>query len=121
MDGDAEVCSPIYINKYIAFCKEECLVIGGTAYDSNEHNPKFSLRLKYGREREAKIFENSLNSGSKVLNFATFNFLITKSIFNRIRFDETIRGYGHEDTLFGHQVHKLNYKIIYIQIGRAHV
>lgn len=120
MDGDAEVFLPNYLNKYIPFCKEECVVIGGTAYDSKEHNPDFSLRLKYGREREAKMYEHSLNMTSKVLNFATFNFLISKSIFNSIRFDEHIRGYGHEDTLFGHQLHVLKYEIIRIDNPLIH-
>jgi glycosyltransferase involved in cell wall biosynthesis len=120
MDGDAEVFLPNYLNKYIPFCKVDSVVIGGTAYDSKEHNPDFSLRLKYGREREAKMFELSLNTPSRALNFATFNFLISKSIFNKVRFDEGIRGYGHEDTLFGHQLHELNYEIIRIDNPLIH-
>lgn len=120
MDGDAEVASPNYLNKYLTFCKEECVVIGGTAYDAKEMNPQFSLRLKYGREREAKLFEHSLTAKSRTLNFATFNFLVSKSIFNRVRFDETIRGYGHEDTLFGHQLQVLNHRLVYIDNSLIH-
>ena len=115
MDCDAEVCSPYYVEKYLTFCKEECVVIGGTAYDPNENNRNFSLRLTYGRKREARTaIERDKN------NFATFNFLISKSIFNQVRFDETIRGYGHEDMLFGHQLQQLGYKFIQIENPLIH-
>jgi glycosyltransferase involved in cell wall biosynthesis len=115
MDCDAEVCSLQFIEKYLGFCKEECIVIGGTAYDSKERNRDFSLRLKYGREREARNFIDRNKN-----NFATFNFLISKSIFNRVRFDENIRGYGHEDMLFGHQIHQLGYEFIQIDNPLIH-
>lgn len=110
IDCDAEVCTPHFIEKYISFCHEQCVVIGGTAYDPDEKNPDFSLRLKYGRKREARsAVERDKN------NFATFNFLISKSIFNQVRFDETIRGYGHEDMLFGHQLHQLGIEFLQIE------
>ncbi|MFA5046111.1 MAG: glycosyltransferase [Paludibacter sp.] len=115
MDCDAEVSSEHFVEKYISFCREECVVIGGTAYDPNENNTAYSLRLKYGREREARTaIERDKN------NFATFNFLISASIFNRVRFDETIRGYGHEDMLFGHQLHQLGYEFIQIENPLIH-
>jgi len=115
MDCDAEVCSAHFVEKYVTFCKEECIVIGGTAYDPNETNPDYSLRLKYGRKREART---ALERGKN--NFATFNFLISKSIFNKVRFDESIRGYGHEDMLFGHQLHQLGYEFIQIENPLIH-
>lgn len=115
MDCDAEVCSEHFVAKYISFCKEECIVIGGTAYDPNKNDPRFSLRLTYGRQREARTAaERSKN------NFATFNFMISKSIFNQVRFDESIRGYGHEDMVFGHQLHQLGYEFIQIENPLIH-
>ena len=115
IDCDAEVCSTHFIEKYESFCKEDCVVIGGTAYDENENNPNYSLRLKYGRKREARTAIDRTKN-----NFATFNFLISKSIFNQVRFDESIRGYGHEDMLFGHQVHQLGYEFIQIENPLIH-
>ena len=115
IDCDAEVCYPGFVAKYVAFCKEKCVVIGGTTYDPNEMNPNYSLRLKYGRQREART---ALERGKN--NLATFNFLISKSIFNQVRFDESIRGYGHEDMLFGHQLHQLGYEFIQIENPLIH-
>lgn len=115
MDCDAKVCSNHFVEKYLAFCNEECIVIGGTAYAPDENNPEYSLRLTYGRKREARhATERSKN------NFATFNFLISKNIFNKVRFDEDIRGYGHEDMLFGHRLHELGYEFIQIENPLIH-
>jgi glycosyltransferase involved in cell wall biosynthesis len=119
IDCDAEVCTTHFVEKYLSFCKEECVVIGGTAYDENEQNPAFSLRLKYGRIREARSAVQR-SKHNTYHNFATFNFLISKSLFNKVRFDETIRGYGHEDTLFGHQLHELGCDFIQIENPLIH-
>ena len=119
MDCDAQVCKPNYINTYLKFCKEECVVIGGTAYDPNETNPDYSLRLKYGRKRES-ISAIERGSNRHIQNFATFNFLISKSLFAQVQFDETIKGYGHEDTLFGHQLHELGIRFIHIDNPLIH-
>jgi glycosyltransferase involved in cell wall biosynthesis len=115
MDCDAEVCSPHFIENYLPFCNDNCVVIGGTAYDQNDTNSNFSLRLKYGRLREARI---AIERGKN--NFATFNFLISKTIFNKVRFDESIRGYGHEDMLFGHELHRIGYEFIQIDNPLIH-
>lgn len=116
MDCDAEVCSDYYIEKYLTFCKEEYVIaIGGTAYDPHEMEPQYSLRLAYGRKREAR----HANERSKN-NFATFNFLISKKIFESVQFDETIKGYGHEDMLFGHQIHELGYEFTQIENPLIH-
>jgi len=119
LDCDAEVCSSHYVEKYVAFCKEECVVIGGTAYDENETDPRYSLRLAYGRQREARSALERSNIQA-YQNFATFNFLISKVLFQKVRFDESIRGYGHEDTLFGHQLHELGFRFIHIENPLLH-
>jgi glycosyltransferase involved in cell wall biosynthesis len=121
LDCDAEVCSAYFVEKYVSFCREESVVVGGTAYDENFNDPDYSLRLKYGRLREARpaTLRNKLELNGKS-NFSAFNFFIAKSIFNRIRFDETISGYGHEDTLFGHQIHELGFTVFHIDNPLIH-
>lgn len=119
IDCDAEVNNPHFIQRYLAFCKDDCVVIGGTAYDEKEDNPDFSLRLKYGREREAKMAQERV-LGSHLSHFSTFNFLISKNIFNQIRFDETLKGYGHEDTLFGHGIAELDCDVHHIDNPLIH-
>lgn len=106
IDCDAEVIMPHYIEKYLSFCKENAVAVGGTAYDNTIKNSKLSLRLKYGRKREGMTAIERAKDG-KYSHFSTFNFLISKTTFQRIRFDESLKTYGHEDTLFGHQIAEL--------------
>lgn len=99
MDCDAEVCSKHYIAEYLKHCQPNCCIVGGTTYDPTENNPQYSLRLKYGRLREG--------NQTYTKRFTTFNFLIHKDLFNKVRFNESIRDYGHEDSLFGAQIKKI--------------
>ncbi|MDR2839727.1 MAG: glycosyltransferase [Paludibacter sp.] len=109
IDCDAEVANDYFLKQYLPFCSEKCVAVGGTAYNENEKNPAFSLRLKYGRQREAVI-----------QNFSTFNFLISKDLFQSIRFDETLKTYGYEDTLFGHQLTEIAANIYFINNKLIH-
>ena len=119
LDCDGEVSSWHYVEKYLSFCNEDSVVIGGTAYDRDNRDKKYSLRLKYGRAREAKMAMERERNG-KYSHFSTFNFLISKNIFQKIRFDETIRGYGHEDTLFGHQIAEMDCEVHHIDNPLIH-
>lgn len=114
IDGDARIVSRNFINRYLSFRRERNIVVGGIIYDSNEKNPRYSLRLKYGRNREASawIKNNPV--------FTTFNFLIDKDLFLNIRFDESIQSYGHEDTIFKHQLLQKGNLISYIDNPLIH-
>lgn len=96
MDCDAIIHSAKFIETYLPYCAPNCVVVGGTAYNETENNPAYSLRLKYGREREAnEVFQNY---------FTAFNLIIDKNLFQSVRFSEQITNYGHEDSLFGLEV-----------------
>ncbi|NJK86510.1 MAG: hypothetical protein HC906_11610 [Bacteroidales bacterium] len=51
----------------------------------------------------------------------TNNFLISKGLFDKIRFHEGIMGYGHEDTLFGYDLKKMNIQILHIDNPLIHI
>jgi glycosyltransferase involved in cell wall biosynthesis len=106
LDCDSELSSNHFIQKYLAFCNEECVVMGGRIYDEAETDPTRSLILTYGRKRERYNRPGMDENVHKM--FMTPNFLISKSNFNKVRFDETIIGYGHEDTIFGIELQQLD-------------
>lgn len=119
MDCDAIVQHDDYLQRYANFFREQSVVvIGGTAYDESINDPRYSLRLTYGRKREANLLYH--NREDKYSNFATFNFLITKDIFSQLKFDESIDGYGHEDTVFGHSLHEAGYTFFRIDNTLLH-
>jgi glycosyltransferase involved in cell wall biosynthesis len=119
MDCDAEIQHDDYLRRYANFFREEdVIVIGGTSYDDLNKDPRYSLRLTYGRKREANMLYH--NRQSTFNNFTTFNFLISANIIKSIRFNESIVGYGHEDTLFGHALHEAGYSFYRIDNTLIH-
>jgi hypothetical protein len=46
--------------------------------------------------------------------------MIEKSVFSKIRFDEELKQYGHEDTLMGYQLKKAGIDILHIDNGLLH-
>ncbi len=98
IDCDAQVSHPDFIQKYLAEIPTK-IVSGGTEYSQTKPAKDCILRWVYGLKREQK----SAKERNKNPNFAftPFNFLINTEIFNSVIFDESVQGYGHEDTLFG--------------------
>ena len=99
---DADVMLPgtaeAYIVKWLPFMSVSRVICGGVLYhDSPPGDPDKILRWKYGKSREQiKAAERNKypNAG-----FSTFNVLISKSVFSKLRFNEELKQYGHEDTL----------------------
>jgi hypothetical protein len=70
-----------------------------------------------------KCETKSAKQRSKASNarFSTFNFLISRDLFLSIRFNELLKNYGHEDTLFGLELQKRNYTVIHIDNPLYHI
>jgi GT2 family glycosyltransferase len=99
MDCDSTVSSSKYIENYARFFESQTVCCGGRIYENKEPANSTYLRWKYGVEREcASASERRKNPNA---GFQTNNFLIHKSIFEKVKFNEDLAGYGHEDTLFG--------------------
>jgi GT2 family glycosyltransferase len=99
MDCDSAILSPLYIANYITFLDWQTVCCGGRIYENVKPDDSTLLRWKYGVERES--MPASKRSKNPNVGFCSNNFLIPKDLFQQVKFDETITGYGHEDTLFG--------------------
>ena len=99
LDCDARVTHADFLKKYMEAAPTARVISGGVEY--KEKKPKRSqlLRWKYGCLRETVPAE--IRNQNPNISFSTFNFLIEKKIFDTVEFDESLAGYGHEDTLFG--------------------
>ncbi len=120
---DADVMLPgtaeAYFLKWIPFIEASRVICGGTLYhDSAPGDPDKLLRWKYGKWREQKsAVERNKHPHA---GFSTFNVLIDKTIFSKIRFNEELKQYGHEDTLLGYQLKKAGIGILHIDNGLMH-
>lgn len=118
MDCDTEVTNNQYIKKYYQELSQHAVISGGYAYSPQAPSYFYRLRWNYGRKVEVKLaLERNKNPN---FSFSTFNFVIKRSIFDYLHFDETVQGYGHEDTLFGWALHKHGVKIHHIDNPLLH-
>lgn len=98
IDADSRI-NEWYISNYIRLFEQKSVIVGGTQYATNQPEKNKLLRWFYGRKREQKLAkERNLKPYSAL---TANNLLMPKEVFELVQFDETILGYGHEDTLFG--------------------
>lgn len=106
LDGDSLIHQPSFITNYLEEIKKspQIIICGGRVYPDQCPSSTQALSWRYGVKVESLSVEKRNKNGYK--SFMTNNFVIPKEVFNRVRFDETLVGYGHEDTLFGFQLHQ---------------
>lgn len=104
IDGDSALISPTFLENYLQEIKSEELQVlcGASVYQKEKPERKYYLRWKYSVERESKSLQDRLKNPN--LGFKSNNFLIQKTVFEKVKFNETLLGYGHEDTLFGFEL-----------------
>ena len=116
LDADA---LPVHPNRFlVAYCtalNEAEVVVGGTAYQLN----RSSLRYAIGQRKEA--IPAHQRTESPHANFSAFNFAILRATFLQHPFDERLKQYGHEDTLFGQELRYACKTITHIENPAYHL
>ncbi len=101
IDCDADASgNPAYIRQYLPYIGTPCCVVGGTQTHPSLNSVETRLNYTYDLLRET---QNSPKG-----HFTTFQFLLDKALFNKVRFDETISSYGFEDSFFGYEIAQLS-------------
>ena len=108
-----------YFRKWLPMIPLYKVICGGIYYhDAPPGDPDKLLRWKYGKwSEQRKASEKNKNPHEW---FSTFNVLIEKKIFSKIRFNEELKQYGYEDTLMGYQLKKAGIDILHIDNGLIH-
>lgn len=119
LDADTFPSNPAFFSKYVvAFSKEVPVIFGGVEYPKN-HASTFSLRYKYGCERESILLADRLKNPYR--SFITMGFAIKKDVFETIKFNENLAGYGYEDSVFGFELQKNNISLLHIDNPVLHL
>lgn len=114
LDCDSLIVSKDFLRSYVlAIEKDANVVCGGRVYPETRPERSKLLRWKYGIKKESKKAAERKRNPNK--SFMTNNFLIKKSLFEKIQFDERLTEYGHEDTLFGIELKKAGITIEHIE------
>ena len=120
LDADTMPVNAFFISNYICqITNDEKIVYGGIVYQIKKPENSKVLRWIYGKKREAL---NVVKRNAKpYLSFLTLNFLIKKSIFKKVSFNENIPNLRHEDTLFSFDLMKNNIEIVHIDNPVKHL
>lgn len=119
MDCDVEVPSPYYIQKYLDHRWYEVMYGGRTYTEEPPEDIDYLLRWKYGEDREQLSMEDRNECPYKT--FLTNNFAVQKKVLELVPFDETIKGYGHEDTLLALELKQREISIHHIDNPLVHI
>ena len=120
MDCDSMPVSNSYLSNYVAELNKHKLLYGGRVYHSEKPIATAKiLHWSYGTNRE--VVDTTIRQKNPYRSFMTNNFLIPKHLMVTHPFDESIRGYGHEDTLFGIELEKSKVAIKHIDNPLEHI
>lgn len=120
MDGDVGIVKESFLKNYWVSLQKNEIVVGGHEYPTLPPLEKEKyLHWLYGSKIEVKSLNERLKYPYK--SFKTVCFGITKNIFNKIKFDENLTQYGHEDTLFGLTLESEKIPIIHIDNPVLHL
>lgn len=95
------------------------IIYGGIEYQKNKPNDDQILRWVYGNSRESLSVEE--RKKDPYISFLTLNFLIKKSSFDTIQFNEEIPNLRCEDTLFAIDAQKNQLSIAHINNPIIHL
>ena len=114
LDSDTIPIGPNFISNYLLqITTEEKIVSGGILYTNSKPKESQSLRWKYGNSREALSAKS--RKESPYLRLLTLNFMIKKSVFEKVSFNEKIPNLRHEDTLFSYNIKQQNILVEHFQ------
>lgn len=112
LDNDSEVPNN-FLATYRKYLNEKWdVIVGGRIYDHRGDDRQHRLRYLYGTRVESRPAVDRYKHPYK--SFMTNNFLIRRSLFEKILFDTRLDHYGHEDTLFGYRLQQNNIPLLHI-------
>ncbi len=112
LDNDSLVPSNFLKNYLPHESGKADVIVGGRVYDKRGDDTEHRLRYLYGTKVES---QDALQRSKHPYNsFMTNNFMIRRSVLEKIKFDPRLSKYGHEDTLFGYRLEENAVPILHI-------
>ena len=112
LDCDSKIISDTYIKDYINELGQPAIVSGGRVYQGEKPDQKHLTHWSYGTKVESK--PASKRSAKPYISFHSNNFIIHRSLFEQIEFNEEIDGYGYEDLYFAEELKNIKGEIRHI-------
>ncbi|MFZ1256560.1 MAG: glycosyltransferase [Saprospiraceae bacterium] len=122
LDCDVQLMDEAFIKNYIDTIQNEKhrVIYGSCLYPSDvPKDTRLLLHWKYGLKKENPSLKYRLKN--PYLCFHTVNFIVNKSIALKFPFDENIKLYGHEDSLWAMQLKQHQIEILHIDNPVLHL
>lgn len=114
LDCDGKIIRRDFLKTYFDFIERQDpdVIFGGRNVGEVEPNANFGLRWRFATERENLPVKERLKS--PYLDFQTNNFIVKRSILQKVPFNEGITQYGYEDLVFSKELYEHKIKIDHI-------
>jgi glycosyltransferase involved in cell wall biosynthesis len=112
IDADSLIPDESFIKRYLNNIYNAKIICGGTIYHKEPPENEKLLRWVYGCQREELLPEQRQKKGFSI---TTNNFMVSRDVMMQYPFRESIREYGHEDTVFGYDLFKSGINILHIE------
>lgn len=114
LDCDGKVISKNFLKNYIEYIDSQNpdVIFGGRKVSDVKPDSEYGLRWKFATERENLPVEKRVES--PYLDFQTNNFVVKRSVLEKVPFNEGITQYGYEDLVFSKDLHDQDIKIDHI-------
>ena len=112
---DDSIIKKGFLGRYAEVAKEGKydVAVGGRIYDTRFDDREHHLRYLYGTRIECRNAEE--RSHEPYRSFMTNNFMVKRNVLEAMPFDERVKNYGHEDTLFGYNLKNAGVSICHIE------
>jgi len=118
LDCDSYPAGDDFLKIYIEQLATNTVLVGGTAYAAAAPKGK-ELHWLVGSQRE--VVPAVQRARDPHHGFSSFNFVVPKEVFEKIKFDDTITGYGHEDTLYGWSLKAAGVEVTHLENRLIHL
>ena len=114
LDCDGKVINENFLKTYFHFINKQNpdVIFGGRKVSEIEPDLEYGLRWKFATERENLPVSQRLKA--PYLDFQTNNFVVKKSVLEKVPFNEGITQYGYEDLVFSKDLQDHQIKIDHI-------
>ncbi len=119
LDNDCLPVTSNFLYNYLVAGRKSEVVIGGVAYVAKAPERSYRLHWKYGKTRGSKNANEREKEPYKDIFLC--NALVRKDIFLKFPLREKLIKYGHEDTVFAHELRNHNVRIKHIDNPVVHL
>jgi glycosyltransferase involved in cell wall biosynthesis len=118
LDNDCLPSGTNFMKAYMAAAEGQDIVVGGVSYTATTPAKAYSLHYKYG-QRAAK--PASIRQDNPYCDIYLSNALIKRDLFLQFRLCESLKHYGHEDTIFALRLKQQQIRVKHIENTALHL